>query len=122
MVSEDKLKEYRRGWEKRKREKEEIIRQKKKAGRKKAYRISQLLKNKYQAQRVILFGSLSQKSEHPVHQRTDIDIAFRAQNYDFFELFGEASDIAEPFQVDLVPLEEASSALKNRIKYYGEEI
>ena len=122
MLSEKEIKEYKAGWKKRKLKKEKKYRQKKEEGRQKAFKIARFLKNEYDINKVILFGSLSKKSDRQLHEHSDIDLVYDGNKIDYLDMIGKAADIAAPFKVDILPLSEASPALKKRIKYYGEEL
>lgn len=122
MLSKEELKQYRAGWKKRRQTQEKKMKQKEESGRQKARLIARLLKEKYGAKRVILIGSLSKYSEHQVHQHSDIDLVFEADTEKYWEIFGEALDLAAPFAIDLIPLEEVSTTMKKRIKLAGEEL
>ncbi|MFW6409917.1 MAG: nucleotidyltransferase domain-containing protein [Halanaerobiales bacterium] len=122
MLSDTELEKYRQGWQQRRAQKEKELQNKKKLGRKKAFKIAQLLKENYNVKKVFLFGSISDKSSSRVHQHSDIDIAYVSEKINYLQAFGDVLDIAAPFKVDLVPLNEATPKLKKRIKLYGEEI
>ncbi len=111
---------YIKGWQKRKKQKEEELKYISEQAMEKAKRISQLLKSKYKIDEIILFGSLA---ENKFRKNSDIDIAIINSNKEkYFEMVKEAYDIAAPYRLDLLPIEDASSFLKKKIKMKGVQL
>ncbi len=113
-LSQNELKKYRDGWKKMGSEE----RRKNARLRKKALleveHICQILSEKYRVERVILFGSLL--DEDRFNDRSDIDIAVEGLDSGaYFTALGEVL-MASSFSVDLVPLEDASELLLQRLK------
>jgi predicted nucleotidyltransferase len=78
------------------------------------------LKDNYEATKVILFGSLT--TSH-FREESDIDLAVKGLALDnYLDIVRKTSEITSPFKVELIPLEEASQALKKRINLEGVEI
>ena len=73
------------------------------------------------ARRVWLFGSLA---EGGFEEDSDIDLAVEGLPAGAapFRAAAELDDLARPFRVDLVPIEDASDALRERILQHGESI
>jgi predicted nucleotidyltransferase len=86
---------------------------------KKARSIAKVLKRKYHAKEVFLFGSLVWRPDF-IWTRTDIDLmvkGLKAKNY--FETLADVCTIAHPFHVDLIPFENAERSIKKRILREG---
>ena len=84
---------------------------------KKARKIAMLLKREYNVEEIILFGSLA---ENKFRKESDIDLALVNSNKNqYLAMFNDAYDIASPFKIDLLILEEASETLKKRILSKG---
>ncbi len=67
-----------------------------------AKRVADYLKENYGVSRVVLFGSLVRKRY--LHERTDIDLLVEGLKKEALLRSGfEASNIAKPFNVDLIP-------------------
>ncbi|MBW1804365.1 MAG: nucleotidyltransferase domain-containing protein, partial [Deltaproteobacteria bacterium] len=80
--------------------------------------IAGLLKEKYGARRVVLFGSLAHKTWFT--PRSDIDICAEGIPVDmFFQAESEIQKISEGFKVDLVDPQECSRELQREIKEEG---
>jgi predicted nucleotidyltransferase len=80
-----------------------------------------LLKEKFGAGRVILFGSLARGDRF--HRRSDIDLAVegvRPQN--FWRAWAALDTLGHRFEVDLVDVESASPALRQQIEREGIEL
>lgn len=88
---------------------------------KKAKKVAALLKKKYKAKRVILFGSLV--SNDYLHEKTDIDILVEGMNInDILKAGFEACLIAAPFDVDIIQAEKADKCLLKNALNEGIEI
>jgi len=82
-----------------------------------AKRVADCLKKKYGASRVVLFGSLVRKRY--LHERSDIDLLVEGlKKYELLRAGFEASNIAKPFNVDLIPYSIADPSI---IKIANEE-
>ena len=80
-------------------------------------RITQLLRKRYKAQRVVLFGSLA-KGEFTT--RSDIDLAVAGlAPADFFSALADTNQLSQ-FKVDLKPLEKLHPHLYRRVMSQGE--
>ncbi|MBM4329813.1 MAG: hypothetical protein FJ117_01085 [Deltaproteobacteria bacterium] len=81
---------------------------------KKAKAVAKTLKEKYQAEEVILFGSLIWRPDF-LWIGTDIDLIVRGlEDQRYFEILADISLISYPFHVDLIPYEKAWPSIKNR--------
>lgn len=82
---------------------------------KKAKKVAKILKAKYGAKEVILFGSLIWRPEF-IWRGTDIDLLVKGlQNKRYFEILADISSISNPFSVDLIPMEKARTAVRRRV-------
>jgi len=87
----------------------------------KAKKIASMLKEKYGAKRVILFGSIVKSSY--LHKRTDIDLLVEGiKSNDFLRAGADAWTISSPFDVDIVPVERADQYLLSRALEEGVEL
>lgn len=73
------------------------------------------------ARSVFLFGSLAWGG---FHAGSDIDIAVEGLPVDasVYRIAAELDPIAAPFRVELVPLEDASEGLREKILHRGERL
>jgi len=118
LLTPEERKKYVSGWLKRQKEKEEQLRRQRQLAVEKASQIARMLKVKYGAKKVILFGSLAYGST--LWSQSDIDIAVEGIDEEkYLDIAWEAAQIALPFKVDLVPLERASESLKAKIERKG---
>lgn len=107
--------EYRSLWEERKAEDE----RKRDLAIEKARSISKILRRRYHAKEVFLFGSLIWRSDF-LWTGTDIDLMAKGLKDDkYFEILAEVSTIAHPFHIDLIPFEKAESSIKERVLKEG---
>ena len=84
-------------------------------------KISKILKEKYKAEKVIIFGSLLDKNRF--HKRSDIDIAVKGIDDGlFYEAYGEIIGKHTDFKVDLIDLKDCKNSLLEVIKEEGKEI
>jgi len=106
-----KSKEYRSVW--RQREIEEN--RKRDFAIEKAKSIAMVLKEKYHAREVILFGSLIWRPDF-LWQGTDIDLMVKGlKSEKYFETLADVSTLAHPFHLDLIPFEKAELSIKRRV-------
>ena len=86
---------------------------------KKAKVVAKVLKEKYHAKEVILFGSLIWRPEF-LWRGTDIDLMVKGIDDDrYFEILADISSIAHPFHVDLILYEKAWPLIKKRARKEG---
>jgi predicted nucleotidyltransferase len=89
---------------------------------KKARSIAKVLKRKYHAKEVFLFGSLVWRPDF-IWTRTDIDLMVKGlEGKNYFETLADVSLIAHPFHVDLIPFENAERSIKKRILREGRRL
>jgi len=102
--------EYVSVWKKR--EKDEA--RKRSLALRKAKAAAKVLKEKYEAEEVLLFGSLLWRPDF-LWAGTDIDLLVKGlEGERYFEILAEISEISRPFHVDLIPFEKAWPSIKKR--------
>jgi len=102
--------EYRSIWKKRKVEEDK----KRDLAIEKARIVAKILKEKYRAKEVILFGSLIWRPDF-LWRGTDIDLLVKGlRNANYFEALADISEISHPFHVDLIPFEKVWPLVKKR--------
>ncbi|NSW84579.1 MAG: nucleotidyltransferase domain-containing protein [Syntrophothermus sp.] len=117
MLNHRQKQRYISGWLKRKEERQAQLKEQQRLALEKAFEIAQMLKAKYGARKVVLFGSLV-KGKYWRH--SDIDIAVHGIDESrYLDAAWEASQIALPFKVDLLPLESVAETLKRKIEDEG---
>ena len=120
MLTSENEEKYIKGWQRRRKNKKIKLKQKKEKAMKKAKKISDILKTNYGITKVILFGSLA---EDKFWENSDIDLAITGlSEKKYLKAFGEATDIASPFKVDLIIIEKAPEYLLKKINNRGIEI
>ncbi len=84
-------------------------------------RLADHLRKAHGARRVFLFGSLA---EGRFHRGSDIDLAAEglAPGAVLYRAGAELDDLAAPFRVDLVPLEDAVEPLRRKVLEHGVEV
>lgn len=103
-------KEYRSIWKKRERD----ARRARLSAIEKAKHIAKVLKEKYHAKESILFGSLLWRPDF-LWSGTDIDMMVMGlDRNDYFKILAEVSEMARPFEIDLIPFEKAEESIKRR--------
>ncbi len=84
--------------------------------RKAALRLTDILVKQYRARRVVLIGSLADAKRFGLH--SDIDLAVEGLEGDRYLIaLGELLESAEDFDVDLVPVENATPGMKTKISH-----
>lgn len=79
-----------------------------------------LLKSKFGARRVILFGSLAHQAWFVPD--SDVDLAVEGLAGDYWQAWRSVEEIIHERPVDFIELEMASSSLKKSIQRYGLEL
>jgi predicted nucleotidyltransferase len=118
MVSPE-LEPYVRAWQQRFMVAEQSREKRAHAARALLPKLVRHLAERYGVRRVWVFGSLV---EGGFHERSDIDLAAEGvrSGAALFRAAAELDDLAVPFSVDLVPLEDARPALRERIVARGQ--
>ncbi len=79
-----------------------------------------LLKAKFGAKRVVLFGSLAHKAWFV--SNSDVDLAVEGLSGDYWQAWRSVEEIINDRQVDLIEIESASNALRKAIQRHGVEL
>lgn len=86
-----------------------------------AQQAAKLLKEKFGAKLVVLFGSLAQRDF--IHQRSDIDLAVEGiKSQDFWQAWAALDTLGAEFEIDLVDVETISPKLRRAIEQEGVEL
>jgi len=116
----DELEKYAAGWLKRRRADEQLLQERHAALLDRAGRVASMLRERFGARKVILFGSVATGR---LRSHSDLDLAVLGlPEEQYLEAFREASELVRPYQLDLVPVEMASAALRNRLAQEGVEL
>ncbi|MGB9847114.1 MAG: nucleotidyltransferase family protein [Desulfotomaculales bacterium] len=83
-----------------------------KKARAKAGRVAKILKTKYRAREVYLYGSLAWGG---FAEGSDIDLLVVGFNGNYWEMYVEAERIARPFAISIVCAEDAFASLKQEV-------
>ncbi|RCW58650.1 nucleotidyltransferase family protein [Halanaerobium sp. ST460_2HS_T2] len=80
-----------------------------------------MLKEKYNVEKVVLFGSVL--NEDKFHLHSDVDLAvFGLKDELFFKAYAEVMNILSGFEVDLLDYKECRESFKKEIKERGVEL
>jgi len=86
-----------------------------------ARRGAELLRSEFQVEKVVVFGSLTNRELF--HIRSDIDLAvWGLPDKLYFRALGAVLDMSPEFLVDLVPFIDASDSLRRTIETEGIEL
>ena len=87
----------------------------------KAKKAAEILKVKYKAEKVVLFGSVLDKDRF--YMRSDVDLAvFGLKDELFYKAYAEVMNILSGFEVDLLDYKECRESFKKEIKERGVEL
>ena len=82
---------------------------------------AKILKEKYNADKVLLFGSVLDKDRF--YLRSDVDLAVSGLKDElFYKAYAEVMNILSGFEVDLLDYKECRESLKKEIKERGVEL
>lgn len=118
QVTDEEMAVYRAGA--RRREEQERRQQAQRAQRAwmLAQRAAVLLKERFGARRVVLFGSLARRDLF--HHRSDIDLAVEGiRSQDFWQAWSVLDTLGSEFEIDLMDIETASPTLRLEIEREG---
>lgn len=79
-----------------------------------------LLKTRFGARRVILFGSLAHQAWFVPN--SDVDLAVEGLSGNYWQAWRSVEEIIDDRQVDLIEIESASNALRKAIQRHGVEL
>ncbi|MFQ5398110.1 MAG: nucleotidyltransferase family protein [Anaerolineae bacterium] len=83
-----------------------------------ARQCAQILRDQFGAEKVVVFGSLTDRSRF--HERSDIDlVAWDIPEADYLKALGEVMDVSPEFLVDLVRVEEAYDHIRKTVESQG---
>ena len=112
VVDADKMDGYILAARKREQARQESLRQLQSRGIETAKQAARILRQKYSATRVVLFGSMLQPK---IHADSDIDLAvWNLSKSDYFQAVGKLQGISE-FAIDLIEAENASDYIVEAI-------
>jgi predicted nucleotidyltransferase len=87
----------------------------------KAKEAAKILKDKYKAEKVVLFGSVLDQDRF--YLRSDVDLAvFGLKDELFYKAYAEVMNILSGFEVDLLDYKECRESFKKEIKERGVEL
>ncbi len=82
-----------------------------------------LLRDRFGAERVVVFGSLVEDEGRWFGARSDIDLAaWGIQDDDYFTAVGQLQGVSAEFEVDLVAMERCPAHLAEPISNHGAEL
>jgi len=114
-LSPDSLIRYRAGLQQRLKQHRQEQLQKQQRGWQVARQAAQILKSRWGASKVVLFGSMLESTK--VHDRSDIDLAVWDLPADvYFRALAELLDIDSEFSIDLVEIEQAKPQIRPSIQ------
>ncbi|MCL6436858.1 MAG: nucleotidyltransferase domain-containing protein [Leptolyngbyaceae cyanobacterium HOT.MB2.61] len=115
QLSSDQLRRYRAGLQQKLKHQQEAQLQKQQRGWEVARQAAQILKSRWGASKVILFGSMLEAKK--VHDRSDIDLAvWGLSPDDYFRTLSELLDLDPEFAIDLVEIEQAKPLIRQAIQ------
>ncbi len=113
--------EYRAGYKKRQATERKKLDERFELAWETARRGAELLRSQFQVEKVVVFGSLTNRELF--HIRSDIDFAvWGLPDKHYFRALGALLDISSEFFVDLVPFTDAPDSLRTVIEAEGIEL
>lgn len=120
-ISPEKMAEYRAGARKREAERQAALDECFQRAWEVARQGAEILKSQFQAEKVVVFGSLTDRSRF--HQRSDIDLAaWGTSEKSYLKALGRVMDVTSEFMVDFVRIEEARDHIRKSIERDGVEL
>ncbi len=118
------IESYARAWRERRRREREVLAAEETEARAAAERCARHLVEVFGARRVILFGSLSRRCPFAYHRGSDLDLAIDGLADDrYWAALRDLAALLPPgMEIDLVPLEDATDALRAQIDVTGEVV
>jgi predicted nucleotidyltransferase len=114
----DSLDAYRKTARRRKKTARKEQERRRREGRAAARRIAADLRRAYDADQIVLFGSIA--GDEALGPRSDLDLAVRGLDADaYYEAVARVQDIGGAFEVDLVRIESCPRSLRERIQQEG---
>ncbi|MCA9942563.1 MAG: nucleotidyltransferase domain-containing protein [Ardenticatenaceae bacterium] len=120
-ISPEQMAEYRASYKKRQAAERQKLDERFERAWEVARRGADLLRAQFKAEKVVVFGSLTNRELF--HIRSDIDLAvWGLPDKQYFRASGAVLDISPEFLVDLVPFTDASNSLRRTIETEGIEL
>lgn len=117
-ISPEKMAEYREGARRREAARQAGLDERFQLAWEIARQGADILRDQFQAEKVVVFGSLVDRSRF--HERSDIDLAaWGIPEMDYLRALGAVMDSTSEFMVDLVRVEEAFEHIRRRIEANG---
>ena len=118
LITPDKMAAYRASARQRRQQKVDRLQARYHRGRAIAQQAATLLKQDFQVEKVVLFGSMV--SGDLIHERSDVDLAvWGLHPQDLYKAVGRLLALAPDMPIDVVPIEEASPRLQVAIQQTG---
>jgi predicted nucleotidyltransferase len=116
--TDEQMAVYRASAQKRQQQKRDRLHQRQQLGLAVAQQASELLKQDFQVEKVVLFGSM--RALDRIHDRSDVDLAVWGLNpQDYFRAVGQLLALHPDISVDLVEVETAPPRLLQEIETTG---
>jgi uncharacterized protein len=113
-----KMAQYRETARRRQAEREQALLERRQQALALAHEAARLLRQRFGAERVILFGSLARDTA--VHAHTDVDLAvWGLPEKEYLRAVSSLLDLGNDISIDLVRLEEASLRLRQLVETEG---
>ncbi len=117
-ISPEKMAEYRQGARRRAAVRQSKLDERFHLAWKIARQGAEVLRTRFQAEKVVVFGSLLNRSRF--HERSDIDLAaWGVSEREYLRALGSLLDLTAEFSIDLVRAEEAREHLRKEIETQG---
>lgn len=117
-ISPEKMAEYREGARRREAARQARLDERFQLAWEIARQSADILRDRFQAEKVVVFGSLVDRSRF--HERSDIDLAaWGIPEMDYLRALGAVMDSTSEFMVDLVRVEEAYDHIRKTIESQG---
>jgi len=117
-ITKEQMAVYRASAQQRQRQQLEHLRQRHQLGMTVAQQATELLKQEFRVEKVVLFGSM--RSPDRVHERSDVDLAVWGLNpKHYYRAVGQLQGLHPDLSVDLVEAETASPHMLRQIETTG---
>ncbi|TCO67936.1 putative nucleotidyltransferase [Caldanaerobacter subterraneus] len=122
-ISDEEKRKIRENWRIKSEKEKEMLEIRKKDALDKAYKVARFLKEKYNVNKVVLYGSLARGFDF--WEFSDIDIfidGWDDDRFNYWTMFVEVENIARPYRISIVTQRDATEALLKEIEREGREI
>jgi predicted nucleotidyltransferase len=121
LVESRQLQVYRQTWLKRQQREQWRVDERRRQAWSVVERAASLLKGRFHASKVVLFGSLATDYDFSIH--SDIDLAaWGLCNEDYWVAIAQLQDLSPSFKIDLVKMEDCPPALRATIETAGKAV